>query len=101
MPAGTDTLHTCTGFGAVAEGMERIQHLTLLLSVRSRVEASMSLEQEASSVQEDLQTLLATSDWALGGLLVIVIFCFVFIVLILFAAVFGCCASPRHKRGNS
>lgn len=22
MPAGTDTLHTCTGFGAVAEGME-------------------------------------------------------------------------------
>lgn len=101
MPAGTDTMHTCTGFGAVAEGMETIQHLTLLLSVPSRVEASMSLEQEASSDLQDLKSLIAASGWALGGLVVIVIFCFVFIALILFAAIFGCCTSPRHRRGHS
>ncbi|KAF2982114.1 hypothetical protein EK904_000286 [Melospiza melodia maxima] len=67
----------------------------------SRVEASMSLEQEASSELQDLKSLIATSGWALGGLVVIVIFCSVFIALILFAAVFGCCTSPRHRRGGS
>lgn len=77
------------------------QHLTLLLSAPSRVEASMSPEQEASSVLEDLKRLIAASDWALGGLVVIGIFCLVFIALILFAAIFGCCTSPRHKQGGS
>lgn len=67
----------------------------------SRVEASMSTEQEASSALEDLKRLIATSDWALGGLVVIGIFCFVFIALILFAAIFGCCTSRRHRQGGS
>lgn len=80
-------------------GMKR-GNLTLLLSAPSRVEASMSPEQEASSVLEDLKRLITTSDWALGGLVVIGIFCLVFIALILFAAIFGCCTSPRHKRGR-
>lgn len=97
MPADTESRHTCTGFGVVAEGMERTQHLTLLLSGPSRVEASMSLEQEASSALEDLKELIATSDWAVGGLVVIGIFCLVFIALVLFAAIFGCCTSPRHN----
>lgn len=101
VPAGTDTMHTCTGFGGVAEGMERIQHLTLLLSGPSRMENNTSVEQETSSVPEDLKTLIATSGWTLGGLVVIGIFCLVFIALILFAAIFGCCSSPRHKRGGS
>lgn len=97
MPAGTDTTHTCTGFGVMAEGMERIQHLTLLLSGPSRVEASMSSEEEATAALEDLEKLIATNDWAVGGLVVIGIFSLVFIALILFAAIFGCCTSPRHK----
>lgn len=102
MPAGTDSMHACTGFGTVAQSMERIhQHLILFLSTSSRVEASMSSVQEASSVLEDLKTLIVTSDWALGGLVVIGTFCLVFVALLLFAAIFGCCSSPRHKQSGT
>lgn len=99
MPAGTDRMHTYTVFGTVAQSIERIhQHLILFLSASSRVEASMSSVQVASSVLEDLKRLTVTSDWALGGLVVIGTFCLVFVALLLFAAIFGCCSSPRHKQ---
>lgn len=75
------------------------QQLTLSLCISSRVEANMSSVQEASSVLEDLKRLIETSDWALGGLVVIGTFCLVFVGLLLFAAIFGCCSSPRHKVG--
>lgn len=98
MPAGTDNMHAYTGFGTVAQSIKRIhQHLILFLSTSSRVEASMSSVQEASSVLEDLKRLIATSDWSLGGLVVIGTFCLVFVALLLFAAIFGCCSSPRHR----
>lgn len=84
-------------FGIVAQSIERIYQHLIFLSTSIRVEASMSPVQEASSLLEDLKRLIVRSDWALGGLAVIGTFCLVFVALILFAAIFGCCSSPRHK----
>lgn len=81
------------------EGMQRTRRNTSYKHNSFRVEANMSSVQEASSALEDLKRLIETSDWALGGLVVIGIFCLVFVGLLLFAAIFGCCSSPRYKAG--
>lgn len=52
--------------------------------------------QEAFQILEDLESRIQTDAWALGGLVVIGSFCTVFIVLLLFAAIFGCCSSPKR-----
>lgn len=60
---------------------------------------STSIQTASQDILKHLETRILSDDWALGGLVVIASFVMVIIALLLFAAIFGCCSTPRNKSG--